>query len=283
MARPLRLELPGGLYHITSRGDGQEAIVVDDDDRETWLTLLGDVCTRFRWRCHAFCLMTNHYHLLIETPEPNLSRGMRQLNGVYTQRFNRTHGRCGHVFQGRYKAILVERENHFLEVARYVVLNPVRAKMVKEATDWPWSSFRATAGLAPLPPWLYVEAILAQFGEERQQAMRAYAAFVHEGMGLPAPWERLRGQIYLGSEKFVEQMQQKIGRSETTLREIPRSQRQAPPPTLTELAHRFPRDEAMARAYASGAYTLAAIARHFGVHYSTVSRALRRSKQPRKG
>jgi putative transposase len=131
MTRPLRVEFPGAVYHVTSRGDGREAIYVDDTDRDCFLAVVGQVLDRFAWRCHAYCLMGNHYHLLIETPEANLARGMRQLNGVYTQRFNRQHGRVGHVFQGRYKAIVVQKDKHLLELCRYVVLNPVRAGVVK--------------------------------------------------------------------------------------------------------------------------------------------------------
>lgn len=148
MARPLRIELSGGLYHVTSRGDGREDIYFSDADRRAWLALLGQVCGRFNWVCHAYCLMSNHYHLAIETPEGHLAQGMRQLNGVYTQRVNRTHGRVGHVFQGRYKAILVEKDSHLLALARYVVLNPVRAGMVGDVGDWPWSSHAAMVGLA---------------------------------------------------------------------------------------------------------------------------------------
>jgi len=151
MARPLRLELCGGLYHVTSRGDGREDIYLSDEDRETWLAVFGQVCERFNWVCHAWCQMTNHYHILIETPEANLAQGMRQLNGVYTQRFNRAHERVGHVFQGRYKAILVERDSYLLELARYVVLNALRAKMVKRLEAWPWSSYTATCGQVNIP------------------------------------------------------------------------------------------------------------------------------------
>ncbi len=154
MSRPLRIELSGGVYHVTSRGDGREDIFWDDADREAWLALLGEVCERFNWRCHAWCQMTNHYHLVIETPEGNLSQGMRQLNGVYTQSFNRRHRRVGHVFQGRYKAILVEKDSYLLELARYVVLNPVRAGMVRDAEDWPWSSHPAMLGRIATPSWL---------------------------------------------------------------------------------------------------------------------------------
>ena len=183
MARPLRLELAGLLYHVTSRGDRREAIYLDDEDRIGFLSLLGEVCHRFNWTIPAYCLMTNHYHLLVETPEGNLSRGMRQLNGVYTQRFNRRHGRVGHVFQGRYKAILVQRDNYLLELARYVVLNPVRADMVQDAADWPWSSYRSVVGQANAPDWLDRDRLLAQFGQQRNQAMQAYVRFVRDGGG----------------------------------------------------------------------------------------------------
>lgn len=127
------------------------------------------------------CQMTNHYHIVIETPEGNLARGMRQLNGVYTQFINRTHRRVGHVFQGRYKAILVEKDSYLLELSRYVVLNPVRAQMVTEAGDWLWSSYRMMIGKAPAPPWLETDWLLGQFGRDRDQAIRGYRDFVRAG------------------------------------------------------------------------------------------------------
>lgn len=139
---------------MTSRGDRREDIYLDDADREGFLEVMAEVCEQHRWSCHAYCLMSNHYHLLVETHEGTLGQGTRQLNGVYTQRFNRRHRRVGHVFQGRYKAILVNKESHLLELARYIVLNPVRAAMVRSARDWPWSSYRATAGFAQGPAWL---------------------------------------------------------------------------------------------------------------------------------
>jgi REP-associated tyrosine transposase len=154
MARPLRLEFAGALYHVTSRGDGREDIYRADADRRGFLDVLGEVQGRFHWTVHAYCLMSNHYHLLIETPDANLAKGMRQLNGVYTQRFNRSHDRGGHVFQGRYKAILVQKEAYLLELARYVVLNPVRARMARTPGEYPWSSYRAMIGAAVAPEWL---------------------------------------------------------------------------------------------------------------------------------
>ena len=171
--------------------------------------------------CHAWCQMGNHYHRLIETPKANLSQGMRQLNGVYTQRLNRAHGRVGHVFQGRYKAILVERDSYLLELARYVVLNPLRAGMVKRLETWPWSSYLATCSQAGAPEWLQTDWILAQFGRQRAGAIRKYVRFVHEGARLPSVWTQLQGQIYLGSEAFVKRMQAQI-EQRPSLDEIPR-------------------------------------------------------------
>ena len=151
MARPLRIEFPGALYHVTARGDRQEPIYEDDDDRKVFLDLLGKVIVEWNWVCQAYCMMGNHYHLLVETPDGNLAKGMRQLNGVYTQLSNRRHQRVGHLFQGRYKAILVDRDEYLLELGRYVVLNPVRARLVKRVEDWPWSSYRSMVGQARNP------------------------------------------------------------------------------------------------------------------------------------
>jgi len=276
MSRPLRIELAGGLYHVTSRGDRREAIYRDAQDRVDWLAVLGEVCSRFNWRCHAYCEMTNHYHVVVETPDANLSNGMRQLNGVYTQVMNRRHGLVGHLFQGRFKAILVEREAYLLELARYVVLNPVRAGMVPGAGDWPWSSYRAMVGEAPAAAWLETDWVLGQFGEERSRARGGYAAFVREGVGRPSVWEGLRHQVFLGSEAFVKR-HCASSRPPERLREVPRAQRRALAKPLGDFARRYPdRREAMARAFQTGVYSMQEIADHFGVHYSTVSRAVRR-------
>ncbi len=180
MARPLRIEWAGGLYHVTSRGDRREDIYLNRADREAWLDLLGEVCGRFNWRCHSGCQMTNHYHIVVETVEGNLAQGMRQLNGVYTQMVNCSHGRVGHVFQGRYKAILVERDAYLLELARYVVLNPVRAGRVSDTVDWPWSSYAAMTGLQECPAWLQTDWILRSFGVRScNTTFHAEYCFVH--------------------------------------------------------------------------------------------------------
>jgi len=187
MARPLRLEFADALYHVTSRGDRREDIYLDDDDRKLWLAVIGDVCARFNWIVHAYCQMTNHYHLLVGTVDGNLTKGMRQLNGVYTQRFNRRHGMVGHLFQGRYKAILIQKDTYLLELTRYVVLNPLRAGMVSRLEDWPWSSYQTMIGEANVPGWLDADWLLSQFGRERQCAIESCRRFVMEGKGLPSP------------------------------------------------------------------------------------------------
>jgi putative transposase len=137
MSRPLRLELAGALYHVTSRGNARNLIYLQDDDFELFLQILANVCERYNWVVHAYCLMNNHYHLLVETPYANLSQGMRQLNSVFTQSKNRKHHRVGHLFQGRYKAILIDKDAYLLELCRYIVLNPVRANMVSSPEEWP--------------------------------------------------------------------------------------------------------------------------------------------------
>jgi len=272
MARPLRIEFAGGLYHVTSRGDGQEDIYLDDADRSAFLEVLAEVTRRFNWTVHAYCLMTNHYHLLVETPDANLSQGMRQLNGVYTQRFNRYHRRVGHVFQGRYKGIIVQKDAHLLELARYIVLNPVRAHMVRSANEWPWSNYRATAGFRDAPPWLATDPTLSSFASRRSEARKRYQEYVAQGKGQPSPWERLKNQIYLGSDAFVERLQNKIA-ADADLSEIPRSHRRPIPKTLDYYTRRYSdRNKAIAMAYASGGYSLKAIGEFFGLHYSRVSR-----------
>lgn len=185
MSRPLRIELTGGLYHVTSRGDRREDIYHDDTDRLSWLEVLAQCCERYNWAIHAWCQMPNHYHLIVATAEGNLSAGMRQLNGVYTQTVNRRHRRVGHVFQGRYKAILVERDSYLLELSRYVVLNPVRAAMVKHARQWPWSSYRAIVGEASPPPWLNTAWLLGHFGTQRSRQIAGYVEFVQQGVRGP--------------------------------------------------------------------------------------------------
>lgn len=252
-----------------ARGDARASIFLDDADREAFCAGLWRVAERFQWRVWAYCLMGNHYHLLVETLQPTLSRGMREVNGVYTQAFNRRHGRVGHVLQGRYKAILVDKDSYLLELSRYIVLNPVRAQLCSTAADWSWSSYRAVMGKAAAPATLAVAETLALFSEERGAARRAFARFVAEGAGVSLP-ENTQ-QLFLGNEKFVERM---AARARAPSQEVPRKQRAQK--SLAHYERAAPdRDSAIRAAYASGTYTLKAIGEHFGLHYATVSRIAR--------
>ncbi len=240
MARPLRLEHPGAVWHATSRGNEKTPIYLDDADRERFLEVLAKVVDTMRWRLHAYVLMGNHYHLLVETPEPNLSIGMRQVNGLYGQSFNKRHGRTGHLFQGRFKGILVERDSHLLEVCRYVVLNPVRAGMTATAEEWPWSSFAFTAGTQPAPPWLETAWTLEQFGDSRARAR--YRAFVKDGEGVEHRlWDRLQGQVFLGS-KGLRAEAEKAAQALPAQREIPNTQKAYLRPTLAALVQAVGRE-----------------------------------------
>ncbi len=283
MARPLRIEFSGALYHITARGNRQAAIYDDDNDRQTFLSTLADVIESYEWLCYAYCLMDNHYHLLIETPNGNLAKGMRQLNGVYTQSTNRRHRRFGHLFQGRYKAILVDDESYLFALSRYVVLNPVRAGTVKAPGEWPWSSYNATAGQTKRPTWLAVDNLLSTFAKTRSVARRRYAQFVLEGIGQENIWRDLNRQIYLGNDAFVNRMQDKLRDASDDIN-IPRVQQRPPAQSLKEIeAESNDRNHAIVSAYATGAYSYQGLARYFGLHFTTVGRIVRTARAERRG
>lgn len=279
MARPLRIEFEGALYHVMARGNAQGDIFLDDDDRHAFIENLGRVCQRFDWRVWAWCQMSNHYHLLIETLRPTLSQGMREVNGVYTQSFNRRHGRAGHVLQGRYKAVLVQKETYLLELSRYVVLNPVQAGMVETAGDWLWSSYRGVMGKSAAPDWLAVNPTLELFHAQRGPARRAFARFVADGVNADDPYEDSPKAGFLGTESFIETLLDKHDPTSVSS-EVPKRLR--PAHSLEQIARQSAdRDQAIAEAYRSGAYTLTEIARHFGIHLSTASRIARRQDDAR--
>jgi putative transposase len=279
MARPLRIEYDGALYHVTSRGNERKPIFKDDTDRELFLDVLSHVTDRFNWLCHAYCLMDNHYHLVIETPDGNLSKGMRQLNGVYTQAFNRRYNRVGHLFQGRFKGILVQKDSHFLEVCRYVVLNPVRAKAVKHPREWAWSSYRATAGQAAIPTCVTAEELLSHFGQRRIGAQEKYREYVSEGIGRSTIWEDLEAQSLLGLEGFAEALKDHVV-GKQKLREVPKAQRFMARVSLKKLIEeggggKAKRDRRITEAVYNHGYSQVEVARHLKLHYSTVSRLIK--------
>ena len=285
MARPLRIEYDGALYHITSRGNARKPIFKGDEDREAFLEILHNTNIRYNWICHAYCLMNNHYHVIIETPDGNLSRGMRQLNGVYTQAFNRRHKRVGHIFQGRYKAILIQKESHLLEVSRYVVLNLVRAKAVIRPDQWRWSSYPATSGTGKEKPHacLTMDWILGQFGRKRRRAEKKYREFVEAGIGEGKLWEQLKGQCILGEEDFIETLLGYV-KGQRDIKEIPKSQRYIKRPGLEEIfadkqmRNKADRTARIREAVETHGYSQKEVADYLGLHYSTISRLSRRGK-----
>lgn len=274
MARPLRIEFEGACYHVMARGNACQDIFLDDADRCAFVENLGRVAQRFDWQIWAWCLMDNHYHLLIKTRQATLSRGMREVNGVYTQTFNRRHGRVGHLLQGRYKAILVDQDTYLMELSRYIVLNPVRAGLVDRVGDSEWSSYRAVMGKVPAEDWLAVDRTLELFHPKRGPARRAYARFVDDGIGARDPYENMQRAGILGGDSFVESVLKRID-SQAVSAEVVRKER--PAASLESIARKQPtRDTAMRQAYLTGAYTITEIARFFGLHRSTTSRIVRR-------
>jgi len=265
VSRQLRIVYPGALYHLTSRGNERKDIYREPVDRSIFLELLGSVVERFSWLCHSYCEMGNHYHLLVETPKPNLVEGMQRLNGCYAQGCNRRWGRVGHLFQGRYNAILVEKETYLLELVRYISLNPVRAGMFERPERWRWSSYRAYLGLAPRPAWLTTDWVLAQFAPKRARARERLHEFVLEGISTPASLP-IRGELFLGSDAFVARHT-----PAERIPEISRPQWQPLRPPLDEILreHRDPLHAARAHGY-----TLREIGERTGRHYSTISRRL---------
>ena len=208
MARPLRIEFAGALYHLMSRGNQRGRIVRDDADREKRLDWLRRTVETYGWRLHAFVLMNNHDHLFVETPEANLSAGMQFLNGSYTSYFNRRHRRAGHLLQGRFKAHLIEEQGYFLEVSRYIHLNPVRAKIVARPGEHRFSSYPGYVRAAQSIPWITYTRVLGEFGRQATASRRAYGRFVHAGLAKPprSPFAEATGGLLLGSEKFLDRM-----------------------------------------------------------------------------
>jgi putative transposase len=269
VARPLRVEFEHAVYHAIARGNERATIFRDDRDRRWLLAGLDCVVERYGWICHAYCLMGNHFHLLIETPNANLSIGMRQLNGVYAARFNRRHGRVGHLFEGRFKAYLVEKDAYGLGVARYVVLNPVRARLCSHPGEWRWSSYRATAGLEPPPAFLTIDWLLDQVSPDRATAHARYTAFVESALQDATQLEPL-GELYLGTQQFAGEKHPPPPYSP----EIPARQQRATRPSLDQLFSNGSDAEIGAAVHVHG-YRLVEVARHLGLHPSTVTRRLR--------
>ena len=267
MARPLRIQAPGLTYHVTARGNNRMEIFLDDVDRRRFLRVLARVVVHFGLRCHAYCLMTNHFHLAATTTEANLSRAIKQLNGEYAQWWNRRHRRVGHVFQSRFGAQIVQDGRYLLNVCRYIVLNPVRAQLVPGPAHWHWSSYCATAGVIRAPSWLHCEELLDHVSNGHPaKACRRYRDFV---LRVNARTLRLSREAVLGDEKFVARFQPYRMRAS---REVPRrAARRALKTIFRGAITRTTRITGVIAAFRER-YPLAEIARYLDVHPSTISK-----------
>jgi putative transposase len=288
MTRPLRIEFPGAVYHVTSRGDRREAIYADDGDRAAFLTVLTTALQRCQATALAYCLMTNHYHLVLQTQEANLSLLMRHLNGVYTQTFNRRHGLTGHLFQGRFKAILVDSDAYLMTLCQYMELNPVRARMVESAEQWSWSSYLAHTGRAPTPDWLD-GSTLASFVLQREaqtvadfaESARLYERAVHLDPPQTIWSDGLRQQIYLGDEDFVHRMQARVDAKHQQDSDIPKAQR-ARLRTLAEWMEASPtREAALLAAHVESGISMTDLAQQLGLSVARISQLIKRAEATR--
>ncbi|MCH7344557.1 transposase [Pelomonas sp. CA6] len=273
MARPLRIEIPGAVYHVSSHGG--PPVFADDTDRATFLELLAQAMQRFDAQVLAYALARDHYELLVFTRQANLSRLMRHLNGVYTQACNRRRGRGGHLFHGRFRAVMVDRLQLLLDVCRYVDLGGVRAGLARSPEDWPWSSYAAHAGLSPAPEWLDVEGLWSFINEgpprsaaERRRAAQRYRRLVQAEPGLDI-WQHLRQQVYLGDEAFVARVRGGTpSRRRAAAPMRPRPWRD----WLRECQGQ--RELALYRAHTEGGLTMSALAQELGLSVSRVSRLI---------
>lgn len=287
MSRPVRIEFPGAHYYVTSRGlnpdqtetPNEKVVFRDIEDRSVFLNVLAGVVDRFGWVIHSYVLLDSHYHLVVECPKANLSKGMRQLNGVYTQHFNRRHQDDGPLFQGRFKSVLFEPSEYLLPLCRHAVLNPVRLKLSKSAQQYRWSSHRALSGLVQLPSFHSSERVLGHFGKREKESQKKFKEYVKAGVTQPSPLESRSGQVLLGSPKFIAEMQPILNGEKLAKRGPKRAQRRRSLPVLfknIENKTRIERNALIQKAHIDHSYTLMEIGEFLGLHYTTVSKVVNR-------
>lgn len=292
MARPLRVQFPGACYHVTSRGNEKKFIYKSEKDREQFLSYLESAHERYGAIIHIYCLMTNHYHLVLETPRSNLSQILHHINGAYTTYFNIKRKRSGHLFQGRYKAILIEKDAYFQELSRYIHLNPVRAGIVEKPSKYLWSSYPSYIGIRKHPKWLTTDTILGYFGRDRARAMKDYRKFVEQAIGkeIHNPLKEVFASVFLGSEEFVKNAKERwIGFKNADIRNLPTLRELSDRPSLErieEIVKRVVGEEyshykklCLYLSHQSGGYTLRKIGSFYGMRGSAVSQSNRRFKQ----
>lgn len=274
MPRPLRMEYPDAVYHVTSRGNAKASILDSTHDRRLFFSTFQATADEFTWICHAFVLMNNHYHLLLETPLGNLAAGMQQLNGRFAQRYNQRRDGTGHVFQGRFKSIVVEKDSYFLAVARYIVLNPVRAGLVSDPGFWRWSSYQATGGNAKYP-FLSTAQTLAYFANGQDDGREQYRQFVMEGLE-DNVWKDLRGGFLLSTDAYAQMVAERL-RSDGAPPELWRALQATIRKPLSDLFgdKLSPDDQAVLSAYHDHGYRQSEIADFLGTNQTKISRLIR--------
>ncbi len=275
MARPVRIEYSGAYYYISSKGIEGNPIFNDAKDRQEFLTILQEVVGRMQWDVYAYNLMPDSFQLFIKTPKPNLSKGMRQLNGIYTQRYNVKYESQGNIFHGRFKAVLVE-ETSFAELVKHVVHVPVLKRKARKLDKWKWSSYQAATGLVEGPEWLNTSAVLSRFGKQKKRAQATFAKAVAAMDKDSDITDTIQGQILLGSDSFIAKWKKQLASGKVMDTARKRKAKKVKP--LSDFGKRFKNIKtAMVKAYETGNYTLDQIGSHFGVHYSTVSRTVKKS------
>ena len=277
MSRPVRIEFPGACYHVTSKGTKEQTVFKDKEDKAIFLNVLDNVVARFGWLLHSYVIMDEHYHLVVEIPEANLSRGMRQLNGVYTQHFNRRHSEEGPVFQGRFKSVLFEKDNFLLPLCRHVVLNPVRVGRAGALNSYRWSSHRAMSGAIKTPDYLTTDSVLGHFGKREKDNQKKYQSFVKKGIGESSPLDQRSHQVLLGGPKFLNEMQPILNGERLAKRGPKQAKRRRSLNALfknVSAGSRMERNGLIKKAHVDYSYTLMEIGEHLGLHYTTVSKVV---------
>jgi putative transposase len=289
VSRPLRIEYPGAFYHVTSRGNERRTVFQSNRDREKYLSYLESVHERYGAVIHVYCLMGNHYHLLLENPRENLSKILHYINGAYTTYFNIKRSRSGHLFQGRFKGILVDKDEYCKELSRYVHLNPVRAGMVKAPLEYPWSSYRYFVGRDKKPKWLTTEFVLGDFGGEGKRGFKKYREYVERGVNkeLDNPLKKVIASTFLGGKEFMDRIKREyLGKKEIDRRDLPALKKILIGPSLKSIekavikgvgrSHPLFKKICIYLSYQHSGLNLREIGEYFGMQRSAISQLSRR-------